>query len=233
MMKRSAVALLATMVALLGGCASTEGEVAAPSATSEGEGPDLAACERVLREAFDQGTADMEGGTQPPECAGASDQQIEDLFTEIVGDAFAESAESTPEPEPTPTEPEYGEFGGAGFTWDDGIQVEVSKLKEFTPSEYAAFDESPAYVRMTLTVTNGSDAPFDASLVTLSAQSGGREFGEVYDSEAGLNGPPTTPVLPGRSVKFDAGFGVADPVDVVLQVTPSFDHDPALFVTQQ
>ena len=222
---------LLPLVLLLGSCATTEGNVAAPTATSDGDGPDLAACERVLREQFEAGTADMEGGSPPPECAGASEEQIEDLFTEIVGDAFAES--SDPEPQPTPAAPEYGEFGGAGFTWDDGVQVEVSELTEFTPSEFAAFDESPAYVRMTVTLTNGTSAPFDPSLMSLSAQSGGREFGEVFDTEAGLGGSPTTQVLPGRSAKYDAGFGVADPADVVLQVTPSFEHNPALFVTQQ
>jgi hypothetical protein len=137
--------------------------------------------------------------------------------------------EQTSEPEP---EPEYGGFGGAidGYTWDDGISVYLSGLEEFTPSEWAAFDESPAYVRFTITLINNSSEPFDPAMFTETVQSGNAEGSAVFDTDAGLEGAPMTSVLPGREVSWIVGYGVADPADLVVQLAPSWDHDDAIFI---
>ncbi|SDU78945.1 hypothetical protein [Jiangella alkaliphila] len=101
-------------------------------------------------------------------------------------------------------------------------------MEEFVPTEFAAFEEAPAYVRFTVTITNGTGQPFDPSTTFVTVSSGGAEASAVFDE--GLEGAPLTPVLPGESVSWMEGFAVTDPADLVCQVTPSFDHLGELFV---
>jgi putative VirB-like lipoprotein len=138
--------------------------------------------------------------------------------------------EPVEEPTPTPERPQYGEFGGVGFTYEDGIVVTVSVAEAFEPSEWAVSATYDTYVRFDVTLTNGTDVPFDPSGVFSTLASGGREGEAIFDTESGLEGQPMTPVLPGGSVTWTEGYGVADPADLTLQVTPSFEHDAGLFV---
>lgn len=140
----------------------------------------------------------------------------------------------TVEPEPEETEPafETGVFGGNGFTWDDGIKVVIGKPKEFTPSEYAMFEPANKYIVFEITLTNGTDQPFDPTMVYVTGSSGGQEAVEVYDSDGDMKASPSTRVLPGKSVTWDIAFGVETAKDTVLEVTPDFDHAPALFVAE-
>jgi hypothetical protein len=63
-------------------------------------------------------------------------------------------------------------------------------------------------------------------------QSGNREAESIFDSARGLNGTPSTAVLPGREVRWEEGYTVKDPADLVYQVQPSFDHEATYFVTK-
>jgi hypothetical protein len=139
--------------------------------------------------------------------------------------------EPEPTPTPTPEQPEYGEFGGAGFTYDDGITLTITAPEAFEPSEYAfTGTDWPAYIRFDITLTNGTDAPFDPAGAYGTISSGGQEGEAVFDTDNGLNGTPTTPVLPGKSITWSEGYGVADPADLTFQVAPGFEHEAALFV---
>lgn len=120
---------------------------------------------------------------------------------------------------------------GDTFTYDDGVSISVDPPVSFSPSEFALFDEAPSYVRFTITLVNDGTDSFDASGIYASAQSGESEAIYVYDSEQGLEGPPYTSLLPDRTVSWDVGFGVDDPEDVVLQISPSWDHEAAIFVS--
>ena len=152
--------LLAT--GALFGCATQDGEKQTTSDTSV----DLAACERVLQTTFDNGTADMEGGEQPPECDGATDQQLEDLFNNMVEEEFA-----TPPavPEPEETEAPVAEIATAGadewFTYEDGIEVQVTKVEPHTLGEYAiSGNPGDPGVIVTVTIKNDTAAVFDATM---------------------------------------------------------------------
>jgi hypothetical protein len=150
-----------------------------------------------------------------------------------------------PEDEPAPTEQPPAEedlatevpSGTAPFgetiVYEDGLEVSVAAPAAFAPSEWSAGGEGyPAHVRFDVTITNGTDAPFDPSMVFLTASSAGTEADQVFDSEGGLDGGPMTTVLPGQSVTFAAGFGVTDPADLLVQVAPGpFEYDDALFST--
>jgi hypothetical protein len=141
-----------------------------------------------------------------------------------------EPVKPTPTPEPPP-QPEYGEFGGAGFTYDDGITLTITAPEAFTPSEYAyTGTEWPEYIRFDITLTNGTGAPFDPSGIYGTLASGGGEAEAVFDTDNGLEGSPVTAVLPGKSVTWSEGYGVADPADLTFQIAPSFEHEAALFV---
>lgn len=119
-------------------------------------------------------------------------------------------------------------FGAEGYKYDDGLEVSVSKGKDFKPSEYAAYDTAPQYQLWTVTFTNGTEHPWRATDVVIYVSSGGVEYSEVYDE--GTAEPPSVPILPGKSASYDVAFGVEDPKDVLMSVTPDWeDHSEVLF----
>ena len=71
-----------TGAALLGGCGGGGSE------------PDLAACEQAMRDQFAASMDALESGqtpeegSQPPECEGVSDQQLEEIANKLIGEAF-------------------------------------------------------------------------------------------------------------------------------------------------
>lgn len=154
------------------------------------------------------------------------------------------SSDVTPSPwtpsEPEPTAEELEEVPddlgpviasfGEDWTYEDGITVKVSDPVAFTPSEYAAGGENHQHhVKFTVTLTNGSTAALDPTLAFDSVSSGGGEGDAVFDD--GLDGSPMTTLIPGRSVSYDVGYGVADPSDIVFEMSPTWDHEPAIFTT--
>ena len=140
------------------------------------------------------------------------------------------TASSTPPPpsdEPTDAPLAFG----SAFTWEDGLSVTVSKPKAFKPSDTAAGVKGKNHVVLTVTVVNKTGKPFDPGLITMSLQSGDDEASEIYDSGNGLEGGPTTKLLDGRQAKFKTAFSVSSPDDLVLELTPDFEHESALWTT--
>jgi hypothetical protein len=132
-----------------------------------------------------------------------------------------------PEPEPEPEVPSVLPFGDT-WTYEDGLVLTVSAPEPFEPSEYAAGHEAfPNHLVFEVRIVNGTDAPFDPSGVYASVQSGNVEGSEIYDES--LIGPPQTTLLPGREAVWRTGWAVADPADLVLEITPSFEHESAIF----
>ena len=140
-----------------------------------------------------------------------------------------------PDAEPAPEAPVGGETAVFGETWEytDGLAVTVAPPTPFEPSDSAfPSDGGAAHVLFEVTIANGSADPYEPLLVS-SLQSGTSEGEQVFDSANGLEGPPSTTVLPGREVTFVIGYAVADPEDLVLQITPGFIYAEAIFVTAQ
>ena len=134
-------------------------------------------------------------------------------------------------PSPSPSQATTAKFGQS-FEFEDGISVSVSPPEPFTRNEYAAGGEgAAAHLLFTVTIVNGGQANYDPNLFYASLQSGNVEADQVFDGESGLNGSPTTPVLPGRETTFKIGFGVSDPADLVMQVAPGFEYDGAIFTS--
>ena len=98
------------------------------------------------------------------------------------------------------------------------MSVTVGRPTKFKTSAYAVVDKSKRYLKFTVTVVNKSNKPIDLGLTYISVQSGNEEAREVFDSISCLRGPPVTKVSKGRESEFDAGFGVADPKDLMLEI---------------
>lgn len=145
----------------------------------------------------------------------------------IEDEADVDTAEGAPAvDEPVSMLVELGE----DFVWEDGTTASVSEPTTYTPSEWAAGGEGyDSHVSFKVTVTNGSDVPLDASFTSPTVQSGEREGDEIYDDEMG--GSPDSSILPGRTVTFTVAYGVDDPSDLIVEFSPTWDHDAAYWTT--
>lgn len=138
--------------------------------------------------------------------------------------------ERTPEPADAPTTTDDGvEELGATYLWADGLAVTVSKPSGYKPSEYAAgTDGFSKFAVFDITIVNNSGTAWDPALFRATVQSANQEGSKVYDSGK-LPDEPTTKLLNGREATFKMAFGVADPADLVVEVTPDFEHQSVLF----
>lgn len=144
------------------------------------------------------------------------------------------TATSEPEPEATaePAGATTAKFGET-FDYEDGVSVTISKPKEFKPSEYIEVDKGATPLSFTVTVVNGSDAPLDLVLFNASLQSSNEEAAQLFDVEKKMEGAPSTSLLPGREAQFLVGFGAKDPADLVLEASPGFEYDAAIWTNTQ
>jgi hypothetical protein len=120
---------------------------------------------------------------------------------------------------------------GAAYTWPDGLQVSVSAPTPFTPSATSTAQGAAAYLSFTVTIVNNTGATYEPALFHASVQSGDKEADQIFDAAGGFTGTPGTAILNGRQSTFTIGFGVANPDDVVMEVSPGLNYDKAYFTT--
>jgi len=133
----------------------------------------------------------------------------------------------TSEAPPAPTNPTFGQT----FTWEAGLSITVGVPTVFEPSEFSANEDAAAYLKFDVTIVNGTDANFEPGVVYITAASANTEASNVFDSEQNIGISPSTTLLPGREVAYSIAFGVADPADIVMEVTPGFEYEPVIFTT--
>ncbi|RXR28088.1 DUF4190 domain-containing protein [Oerskovia turbata] len=123
-------------------------------------------------------------------------------------------------------------FGDAAV-YEDGLEVGVSAPAAFTPSDTAAGDEGfTQFVRVDVTLTNGTAETFDPTFTYVTLSSGGTEGSQVFDAANEISSTPSTSVLPGQSVTFPVVFGVTDPADLTMEVNVgAWEYDAILFST--
>jgi hypothetical protein len=131
--------------------------------------------------------------------------------------------------EPLPDQPE-GRFGKA-LTYPDGMRIKVSKPEQFDPPASAYADENtPYYVKFTVSITNDSDQRFDPVLTSVTVASGETEGSPIYDVSNGLSVTPTTSIPPGEVRSWVVAFGVTDVDDITAEVALNdLVHDAAMF----
>src|SRR5690606_30840703 len=140
-------------------------------------------------------------------------------------DAVGDAAEA---PEVETPELTLGTLGGDGFVYDDGLKVVISAGEAYQPSEWAAYEEAPGYLRFVVTVQTDDVGWWDPLMFYTTLSSVGMEMSEVFVSDK-LGEIPSTPLLPGQSVSFSIAYGVLDVKDTVLNVMPDWDHESVLF----
>ncbi|XVS66018.1 hypothetical protein ACQPYE_08180 [Actinosynnema sp. CA-299493] len=126
---------------------------------------------------------------------------------------------------------------GQRYTWANGLAVDVSAPAPCTPGQYAAPSNIARAVKVTVTVVNGTDKPFDAGLLSFGgdAQFDGRKAETVFDSsgECGSGGLENATVLPGKTYAYETTFAVgAQPGELQISLQPDFGSDKAVFVGQ-
>lgn len=156
----------------------------------------------------------------------------------------AETAEPSAAPEPEAEPAADGVCGDASgmctlggtyeFVTDTGepfgLSLAVSTPTEYSPSEfYFGGEDFENKVSFEVTITNTGETPFDPASFYSTLSSGGIEGEEVFDSDGGLDGSPTTPILPGASITFPIGYGLADPADITLQTSVDFEAAPVIW----
>ncbi|KQQ06182.1 MULTISPECIES: DUF4190 domain-containing protein [unclassified Rathayibacter] len=124
---------------------------------------------------------------------------------------------------------------GDTFAYTDGVTLTVSAPEEFTPTEYAAGADQAVNVVFTLTIQNGSGQNLDP-FTYADVSSGGVEASRIFDTDgvAGdISTSPSTVILPGGSVTWKEAYSLADPASIVMQLSPSFDYQDAVFTNTQ
>ncbi|MEU4447768.1 hypothetical protein AB0K14_12715 [Actinosynnema sp. NPDC050801] len=150
-----------------------------------------------------------------------------------VSDGTDSAAPAEQKPETAQAPPTWGQR----YTWANGLAVEVSTPAPCTPSRYAAPSNIVRAAKVTVTVTNGTDKPFDAGLLSFGgdAQFDGRKAETVFDSsgECGGGGAENATVLPGKAFTYETAFAVgAQPGELQITLRPDFGSDKAVFVGQ-
>ncbi|MGH9248062.1 MAG: hypothetical protein ACRD0W_00865 [Acidimicrobiales bacterium] len=139
---------------------------------------------------------------------------------------------AVPESEPVPEKDAGVAAVGSDqwFTYDDGIELQVTALEPMTLGEYALTgNRGDPGVVVVVTISNGSDAVFDAALadVLLSHGPNGDAAEREYE-EPGFTGS----IPPDQTLTARYDFGVV-PVehygDILVEASPSWDHEPAFF----
>lgn len=150
--------------------------------------------------------------------------------SEAIPEPSSTSPSSEVTPETVPEQPDGAEEMMVGFgetfEWEDGTKVLLTTPVAYSPDEYAAGGEGyDSFVKITVTITNGSGAPLDASFSSPTVTSGVTEGSEIFDETVGDS--PMSSILPGRTITFDTAYGVDDPSDIVAEFAPTWDHDAA------
>ncbi len=170
------------------------------------------------------------GGVQatPANNAPVGSNQGSSPAVETSGTAAQEAAAPAEEASPEATQDMVAAFGKA-FTWADGLAVTIGAPKPYTPGEYAAgTDKYKKFVSFEVRVVNKTGKAWDPSLLHTTVQSDNEEGDEVFDSDR-LGESPRTKLLNGREAKFTVAYGVANTQDLVMEVTPDFEHESVLF----
>ena len=145
-------------------------------------------------------------------------------------------ATTEPTAPPTDAEERVAKVGATQwFEYSDGMKVQVTSLKRFRISQYAAGGKpGDMGVVVTVTIQNGSSSTFEAGLVDVKVASGpnGDQAESVFDSDQNLGGGFEGSILPGK--KKTARYGFAIPKAHVsstlqLEVAPGWDYEGSHF----
>lgn len=149
--------------------------------------------------------------------------------TETSSQPTTSDETETEVPTPTSTEPATLKWNETN-EWEDHLSVTVTAPKAAKRGEYASGGEKfKSAVQFTITIVNKTGKAFDPSSFSMTIQSADAEGDQIFDTDGGFMGGPETKLLNGRQAKFKAAFGVANPKDIVLEVSPGYASDDSTY----
>jgi hypothetical protein len=172
---------------------------------------------------------------EPAEQHGRADNnQAEDLLADHQARYPADTPpavaepESTPEPEPEGTITQVGP--DEWFTYEDGLQVQVTKVASVQLADFGTDDPGGPGVEVTVTVKNGTGSAFDLNLASVGLHAGpnGDAMEQAYGNHHwGFRGriPPTK----AATTQFDFAVPTEMQGELLVEVAPSWDHQVSFF----
>jgi hypothetical protein len=125
---------------------------------------------------------------------------------------------------------------GQTYTYKDGLAVTIAHPEAYTPSTYSSPSRSEIEraVVVSITVQNGSNAPFDLSTAWSGpdASFAGGAAQKIYDSNQ-LPSFESPTVLPGKSYTYKRAFAVGSaPGELQVEWKREIFSDPVIFTGQ-
>lgn len=164
--------------------------------------------------------------------AGCSGNTVEAPTQAPSQEAPAPAQPAAPE---APKQDTVATFGGT-VTFPDGVKVSVSQPKLVPAGQFAFGDVEGQIAVITVTVTNGSSQPINASLMgypRVTYGAAGVQAETANSDKVGIGSLST--ILPGETQSAERGYGVppAELASVRVEVSgPSFSDFPAVFKGQ-
>ncbi|HET9348050.1 MAG TPA: hypothetical protein VFO13_02810, partial [Arthrobacter sp.] len=176
-----------------------------------------------------------ESRPEPAEQRGrANDDQAEDPLVDRQAPYPVDTPLAPAEPEPTP-EPEAGDaIAQVGpeewFTYEDGLQIQVTKVTSVQLADFGTGDPGGPGVEVTVTVKNGTGSAFDLNLASVDLHAGpnGDTMEPAYGNDHwGFEG--SIPPKKAATTQFDFAVPTEMQGELRIDVTPSWDHPASFF----
>jgi hypothetical protein len=164
----------------------------------------------------------------------ADDNQTEDPLADHQARYPADTPPAVAEPESTPEPEPEGTFTQVGpdewFTYEDGLQVQVTKVTSVQLADFGTDDPGGPGVEVTVTVKNGTGSAFDLNLASVGLHAGpnGDAMEQAYGNHHwGFRGriPPTK----AATTQFDFAVPTEMQGELLIEVAPSWDHQASFF----
>lgn len=121
-----------------------------------------------------------------------------------------------PETQPPASSPSTQEMLKFGETYrGTRADVTVSAPRPHTPTNPMGTEIVTAYLVMDVTILNRGDEAMNTDLMSYLGDSGGKHAEGFYDSANNIS-EPHAELLPGQTITYQVGFGVADPADFTM-----------------
>jgi hypothetical protein len=136
--------------------------------------------------------------------------------------------ERTPEPEPGDTIAQVGPE--EWFTYEDGLQIQVTKVTSVQLADFGTGDPGGPGVEVTVTVKNGTGSAFDLNLASVDLHAGpnGDTMEPAYgNNHWGFEG--SIPPKKAARTQFDFAVPTEMQGELRIDVTPSWDHPASFF----
>ena len=119
---------------------------------------------------------------------------------------------------------------GATHRWEDGLAVRIGAPVELRrPGRGPLARRISPEVTSSLTVTNGSEEPYDLRGLRVRARSDGRVGRPVPPAADGLSSLRSTVLAPGEEITAVVAFAVREPADVAIMVAPGRGDEEVQF----